>query len=484
MDLREDVGAPTPVDLALDSLSTSLDHLVKMVEDGGLDAADDVGLVRFLQGFERVRNRLPLVDHRAISDAERRGLPHTLCQANMRRVLTTALRLSPGEAARRVRAVGAVGPRSSMLGEQLEPVRPHLAAAQRTGEVSPEQVAIIERALHRVDHRGFDPADLDTGEHLLTGYARQFGPRELSQLADTVVDAIDPDGTRPRDALNADRRFFHLRPTRDGAWAGEFRLTGELGAKLSALLNPLARPRISSQDGICSQDAQATPAEGEPSGTACAPDPGAQLDPRHHGQRLHDALEDLCDRLLRAGGVPDSGGTPATVIVTIDAEDLQQRTGCGTTSDGTLIPTDTVRRLTNSAEIYPAVINATGCVLNLGRTRRIATPAQTAALIVRDRGCSFPGCTAAPEWCERHHILEWVNGGRTDLNNLTLLCRYHHHNFLSRGWTCQINPDGLPEWTAPRWADPGQKPMLNSRIVGQLRAREHRRGRPPTPART
>lgn len=130
------------------------------------------------------------------------------------------------------------------------------------------------------------------------------------------------------------------------------------------------------------------------------------------------------------------------------------------------------------------MINDVGGVLSYGRTRRVATARQRLALTARDRGCSFPGCTAAPEWCERHHILEWVNGGRTDLNNLTLLCRYHHHNFLSRGWTCQINPDGLPEWTAPRWADPGQKPMLNSRIVGQLRAREHRRGRPPTPART
>ena len=30
----------------------------------------------------------------------------------------------------------------------------------------------------------------------------------------------------------------------------------------------------------------------------------------------------MCARLLRAGGLPDSGGTPATVIVTIDQADL------------------------------------------------------------------------------------------------------------------------------------------------------------------
>jgi hypothetical protein len=38
---------PTPVDHALDQLTTSLDHLVKLVEDGGLDGYDNAGLVEF-----------------------------------------------------------------------------------------------------------------------------------------------------------------------------------------------------------------------------------------------------------------------------------------------------------------------------------------------------------------------------------------------------------------------------------------------------
>ena len=63
-----------------------------------------------------------------------------------------------------------------------------------------------------------------------------------------------------------------------------------------------------------------------------------------------------------------------------------------------------------------------------------------------------------------NHIVEWVNGGETNLNNLTLLCRYHHHNFATKGWTCQLNSDGLPEWQPPTWLDPEQKPILNTRI--------------------
>ena len=106
-----------------------------------------------------------------IGDAETRNLPEALTQPSMIRVLMSVLRLSPGEASRRVRAAAAVGERTSMLGEPLAPLRPHLAAAQHAGRVSPEQVSIIERALAQVDRRGFDPADLDNGEQLLVGFA-------------------------------------------------------------------------------------------------------------------------------------------------------------------------------------------------------------------------------------------------------------------------------------------------------------------------
>jgi hypothetical protein len=99
----------------------------------------------------------------------------------------------------------------------------------------------------------------------------------------------------------------------------------------------------------------------------------------------------VCDRLLRSDTLPDSGGTPATVIVTINLDDLLDRLGYGRTSDGTLLPTHEVLRLANQADIIPAVLSRTGEVLDLGRSRRIATASQTMALIARDGGCSFPG---------------------------------------------------------------------------------------------
>jgi Domain of unknown function (DUF222)/HNH endonuclease len=437
----------TAVDHALDAFRVAAAGLVKVVEDGGFDAFDDQGLIGFLQDFERVRNRLALVDHRAVRDAEVRRLPEKVTQPNLRGVLSWALRLSRGEAGRRVRAAEQVGERVAMTGEALGPLRPALAAVQRDGLVSPEQVDICVRALAGVDHRGFDPADLDLGDQLLAQYAQAFQPKELAELARRVVDAIDPDGTVPQEQVNAERRHFAFRKTRDGMYVCEGRLTGTVGAKLNAVLGPLAKPRM---ETVVLEDGREV----------------EEPDPRHHGQRTHDALEEVCDRLLRSGTLPDSGGTPATVIVTIDEDDLQARRRWGVTSDGTILSADAVVDLGDEADVYPTVISSTGVVLQMGRTRRLATCGQTMALIARDGGCSFPGCDRPPEWCERHHILDWSRGGGTDLSNLTLLCAYHHHNFASRGWTC-VMIDDLPAWIPPKWVDREQRPLRNARVLAR-----------------
>ena len=121
--------------------------------------------------------------------------------------------------------------------------------------------------------------------------------------------------------------------------------------------------------------------------------------------------------------LPDAGGTPTTLIVTLDLEDLRAKTGYAVASDGTLIPTDKAVRLADQADISYAAVDAKGVPLRLGRSRRIATLGQTAALIARDKGCSFPGCDVAPEYCERHHITAWIDGGSTDLDKVGRVCR-------------------------------------------------------------
>ncbi len=104
-------------------------------------------------------------------------------------------------------------------------------------------------------------------------------------------------------------------------------------------------------------------------------------------------------------------------------------------------------------------------------------------MIARDGGRSFPGCDRPPELCERHHVVPWVDGGLTDVDNLTLLCPYHHRQFADRGWTVTMNTERLPVWTPPRWIDRHQRPLLSTRI--QLARLSHQqaadRAAPPLP---
>ena len=67
-------------------------------------------------------------------------------------------------------------------------------------------------------------------------------------------------------------------------------------------------------------------------------------------------------------------------------------------------------------------------VLDLGRARRLFTPAQRKALALRDRRCRAEGCDIPSAWCEAHHArAPWAAGGRTDLDDGLLLCSWHHH---------------------------------------------------------
>jgi hypothetical protein len=102
------------------------------------------------QRFERIRNKLPLVDHRLIANADAADLAREYCSSTMTQFLVRVLQLSHREAAARVHAAAAVGPRTSMLGEHLDPLLPGLAVLQREGVVSAAKVQIVERAMHKL----------------------------------------------------------------------------------------------------------------------------------------------------------------------------------------------------------------------------------------------------------------------------------------------------------------------------------------------
>jgi hypothetical protein len=138
-------------------------------------------------------------------------------------------------------------------------------------------------------------------------------------------------------------------------------------------------------------------------------------------------------------------------------DQYRTRQGLIHTSHGQPLTIQQALALADEAALAGLVQAATGAILKLGLTARIANRAQTLALMARDKGCSFPGCDDPPELCQRHHVIPWWLGGPTDLDNLTLLYRYHHREFAKRGWQC-LMIDGMPWWIPPAWRDAGATP--------------------------
>ncbi|MGH7267398.1 MAG: HNH endonuclease signature motif containing protein, partial [Candidatus Rokuibacteriota bacterium] len=80
-------------------------------------------------------------------------------------------------------------------------------------------------------------------------------------------------------------------------------------------------------------------------------------------------------------------------------------------------------------------------------------PALRRALQARDRGCRFPGCGV--RHAQGHHIHHWANGGPTRLDNLSLLCRFHHRAVHEGGYRVERDADGTLCFSTPRgWPIP------------------------------
>ncbi len=106
------------------------------------------------------------------------------------------------------------------------------------------------------------------------------------------------------------------------------------------------------------------------------------------------------------------------------------------------IETATAQKLACDNPVLGAVVDKHGRVLALGRTRRLVSTAQRRALMIRDHGmCQYPGCHQTRH-LKAHHLIPWILGGRTDLENLILLCQWHHTAVHEGGISISNDPDG------------------------------------------
>lgn len=168
-----------------------------------------------------------------------------------------------------------------------------------------------------------------------------------------------------------------------------------------------------------------------------------ERDDRPATQRRADALVEAVRRGVSAPGEV-AKCEKAQVVVTIPLETLQDGVqGAGVTATGQVLPPGVVRRMACDAGVIPAVLGKSGEVLDLGRSVRLFTLGQKRALWMRDQGCTFPGCTMPPQWCDAHHVEWWSRGGDTDLSNAALLCQRHHTRVHDRDLTATVTATGV-----------------------------------------
>ena len=212
----------------------------------------------------------------------------------------------------------------------------------------------------------------------------------------------------------------------DGTLILRGRFTPDAGAALIAAIDALVPP----DRPVCHDDPPAPEGWRE---SAPEQQPGTVVD-RRAAQRA-DALVQLATRADHASG---SSGAAVNVVLHLETDSEPRAELLA----GAELPTSTAERLACDAQVQALLEDKQSNRLYLGRRQRLATPAQIAALQVRDgRCCQFPGC-ANTRFLHAHHVRHWLHGGRTDLNNLVLICTFHHAVIHDRGYRIEANGRG------------------------------------------
>jgi hypothetical protein len=181
-------------------------------------------------------------------------------------------------------------------------------------------------------------------------------------------------------------------------------------------------------------------------------------DRRTPAQRRADALGEICRDWLDLADRPTVAGERPHLQVIVDTSVLGGGATGGERPSAEAIaeldhvgPIDlgTVRRLACDAAITRVVMAGCSEPLDVGRRTPVVPPSMRRAVVVRDRGCRFPGCDRPHAWCDAHHVIHWADGGPTAVRNLLLLCRRHHRAVHAGGGFRLELADGRPLFRRP-----------------------------------
>lgn len=243
-----------------------------------------------------------LLDHHILAAADLTVLADHHHQRTSGEVLGEVVNLDAHTV--RVRAEKYVTEQPTMTGDMVPARYSRIAGLQQSGTVTPAQVDRLIIEMLRLSRVASITEDqLVAAEQILTDHARLLTPAQIGQLAGQIKDRIDPDGDTPDDEWNEATRRANWGTNSDGTVWFNGRFTVEAGAAITTVLDSLSRRNAS-------------------------PD---IADTRSAEQRRHDAVGTVFTRALNSGDLPATGGTPATVIITMTEEQrslVVGRRGC------------------------------------------------------------------------------------------------------------------------------------------------------------
>ncbi|NKR75728.1 HNH endonuclease signature motif containing protein [Prescottella equi] len=394
-------------------------------------------LVRSVIEMSREIERLEALRTVAVAEIDERAVSFDTLGFRSVKQWLAANTLLEVPAAARILALG------RMLARQ-----PEIADAFNAGDISAEHAAFIGKFCE-TPPRGMPNEALDSCRKVLLDAAS--GVAATTTTVRTCISRLErifeSDELPPSE--DTERNEFHASKTLNGRVAVKGDLDAVTGEMLLTALSALTKPRNPVDD----------PAE-----------------KRTPARQRADAFAEILRRYLDSGDAPIEGGERPHLSLHVNASDLARsesahewthpNEGSDLFGDKDIarmphmgpLSIATARRLACDCHLTPIVMSD-GVPIDLGRTSRTVSKKQRRALIARDHGCAFPGCGAVPAHCEGHHVTHWADGGPTDLDNLVLLCRYHHQLLHHSHWEVKIGTDRHPWFTPPSTVDPYKKPI-------------------------
>src|SRR2546425_2590249 len=272
-----------------------------------------------------------------------------------------------------------------VVGEQEAKLSQSIAA-MKAGEIGFAHLATLGRTADEMG-KGFD-------EIKLLPLAKKHSPGKFHQKVLHYKHAVDAAGYNRDQERLAEERSLRMSTAQDGCLLLYGVLDPVGGAAVRTALEPLAQPS------------------------------GAH-DDRNREQRYADALVELA-----------SAGKPANLQVTATIETLKGLAGAAAAGKevSPAIFSTSGRRMACDCSVTRVLLSQDSMPVDVGRSKRVISGALGRALKARDGNCKWPRCERSASMCDGHHLVHWIEGGPTDLDNLVLLCRRHHRMVHEGGW--------------------------------------------------